>query len=298
LTGREDRDRITTKISWKGFSVNKEPHPEIPPERADDLHNLEIINKAQLILFMAGNQFMVMDDLMRLFQERHPEVEYIFYETLPPGLELKQIIAGGALFKGELVTGSPDIYTSVTERAMEELKDRGYIKDYFIYLHNRLVLMVPEGNPSGIKTVNDLGRGEVRISQPGEMEDITHYIVDMYAKAGGKALVKRIMEEKKAEGTTILTVVHHRETPARIEKGIVDVGPVWATEVMNARRNGLKVEAVEPGQSLDQRDKVNYFLTKLKSAPNPGNADKFLNFIKSVEAQETYRKYGFVPHFI
>ncbi len=278
--------------------MNKEPHPEIPSDRADDLHNLEILNKAQLVLFMAGNQFMVMDDLIRLFQERHPEVEYIFYETLPPGLELKQILAGGAFFKGEAITGSPDIYTSVTEHAMEKLKSRGCVNDYFIYLHNRLVLMVPEGNPSGIKTVNDLGRGGVRISQPGEMEDITHYIVDMYAKAGGDALVKRIMDEKKAEGTTVLTAVHHRETPSRIEKGAVDVGPVWATEVMNARKNGLKVEAVEPGENLDQRDRVNYFVAKLKNAPNPGNADKFLKFIKSAEAQETYRKYGFVPHFI
>jgi len=277
--------------------MNKEPHPEIPSDRADDLHNLGMLDKAQLVLFMAGNQFMVMDDLIRLFQERHLEVKYIFYETLPPGLELKQILAGGALFKGELVTGSPDIYASVTERAMEELKSRGYINDYFIYLHNRLVLMVPEGNPSGIKTVNDLGRGEVRISQPGAMEDISHYIIDMYAKAGGDALVKTIVDDKKAEGTTILTIVHHRETPSRIEKGIVDVGPVWATEVMNARRNGLKVEAVEPGESLDQRDRVNYFVARLKNGPNPGNADKFLNFIKSARAQETYRKYGFVPHF-
>jgi molybdate transport system substrate-binding protein len=278
--------------------MNKESHPEIPPERADDIHNLEILHEAQLVLFMAGNQFMVMDDLIRLFQERHPEVEYIFYETLPPGLELKQILAGGAFFEGKLVTGNPDIYTSVTERAMEELKSRGYINDYFIYLHNRLVLMVPEGNPSDIKTVNDLGRSAVRISQPGEMEDISHYIIDMYAKAGGDALVKRIMDEKKAEGTTVLTVVHHRETPSRIEKGIVDVGPVWATEVMNARRNGLKVEAVEAGESLDQRDRVNYFVARLRNAFNSGNADKFLNFIKSAQAQEIYRKYGFVPHFI
>jgi len=278
--------------------VNREPLPEIPADRADDLHNLEIINKAQLILFMAGNQFMVMDDLIRLFQERHPEVEYIFYETLPPGLELRQILAGGALFKGELVTGSPDVYASVSEHAMEDLKSKGYVDDYFIYLHNRLVLIVPEGNPSGIKNVNDLGRSEIRISQPGEMEDITHYIVYMYAKAGGESLVKRIMEEKKAEGTTVVTAVHHRETPLRIQKSLVDVGPVWATEVMNTRKNGLKVEAVEPGESLDQRDRVNYFITRLKNAPNPGNAEKFLNFIRSAQAQETYRKYGFVPHFI
>jgi molybdate transport system substrate-binding protein len=278
--------------------MNKELYPEIPPERADDLHNFEILDKARLVLFMAGNQFMVMDDLIRLFQERHPGIKYIFYETLPPGLELKQILAGGALFRGELVTGSPDIYTSVTEHAMEELKSRGYINNYSVYLHNRLVLMVPEGNPSGIKTVNDLGRSGVRISQPGEMEDITHYIVDMYAKAGGNALVKRIMDEKKADGTTVLTVVHHRETPSRIEKGVVDVGPVWATEVMNARRNGLKVEAVEPGESLDQRDRVDYFVARLKNAPNPENAEEFLDFIKSAQAQETYGKYGFVPHFI
>src|SRR3972149_9521345 len=111
--------------------MNRERYPEIPSDRADDLHNLEIIDKAQLILFMAGNQFMVMDNLIQLFQERHPEVEYIFYETLPPGLELKQILAHGALFKGKHITGSPDIYTSVTEDAMKELKRGGYLNNYF-----------------------------------------------------------------------------------------------------------------------------------------------------------------------
>jgi ABC-type molybdate transport system substrate-binding protein len=278
--------------------MKTEQYPEIPSDRADDLHNLEIIDRAQLILFMAGNQFMVMDDLIRLFQERHPEVRYIFYETLPPGLELKQILAHGALFNGEYITGTPDIYTSVTEDAMKRLKSAAFIDDYFIYLHNRIVLMVPEGNASRIKTVNDLGRDDVRISQPGALEDITHYIMDMYAQAGGDVLVKRIMDEKQAEGTTVLTIVHHRETPLRIQQGTVDAGPVWATEVINAKRNGLQVEAVEPGEGLDQRDRVNYFVTKLTNAPHPVNADKFLNFIKSPEAQGIYRQYGFVPHFI
>jgi ABC-type molybdate transport system substrate-binding protein len=122
--------------------------------------------------------------------------------------------------------------------------------------------------------------------------------MDMYAQAGGDVLVKRIMDEKQAEGTTVLTIVHHRETPLRIQQGTVDAGPVWATEVINAKRNGLQVEAVEPGEGLDQRDRVNYFVTKLTNAPHPMNADKFLNFIKSPEAQGIYRQYGFVPHFI
>jgi molybdate transport system substrate-binding protein len=271
--------------------------PEIPPDRGDDLHNTEYIDNADLVLFMAGNQFMVMDDLLDLFRREYPEIRRIFYETLPPGLELRQILAGGARFGKKEIRVKPDVYASVTEDAMKTLSGKGLAGDYFVYLHNRIVIMVPEGNPAGIKTVSDLGREEVRISQPGEMEDITRYITDMYESAGGKALVKRIVEEKRANGTTVLTVVHHRETPARIKEGTADAGPVWATEVINARREGLRVEAVEPGEGLDQRNRVNYFITKLRNAPNPGNADRFLDFMKSAQAQEVYGRFGFVPHF-
>lgn len=272
--------------------------PVIPSNRGDDLHNPEYMDSADLVLFMAGNQFMVMDDLLYLFQKEYPKIKRIFYETLPPGLELKQILAGGAKFGDREIRVIPDVYTSVTEDAMKELFSKGFIDDYFVYLHNRIVLMVPQGNPANINTVNDLGRDNVRISQPGAMEDITSYITDMYKGAGGESLVKRIMEEKRAEGTTILTIVHHRETPLRIKKGTVDVGPVWATEVINALREGLKVEAVEPSEGLDQRDKVNYFIARLKDSPNRENAGKFLNFMKSPQVQEIYKRFGFVPHFV
>ncbi len=274
----------------------EEGYPEIPPNREDDLHNIQYMEDAQLVLFMAGNQFMVMEELLEAFQRRHPEVERIFYETLPPGLELKQILAGGALFRGRLITGRPDVYTSVTEEAMIELKNRGIIREYFPYLHNRIVLLVPEGNPANIRGVLDLGRDDVRVSQPGAMENITHYILDMYEKAGGQKFVRRIMEEKRAEGTTVFTIVHHRETPLRLKKGTVDVGPVWATEAQYARQKGLPVEVVEPGEDLDQRDRVTYYIASLLDAPNPENARKFVEFILSGEAQEIYKRYGFVPH--
>ncbi|MGB8333276.1 MAG: hypothetical protein WCE56_02160, partial [Desulfobacterales bacterium] len=70
--------------------------PVIPPERGDDLHNLEAAETADLVLFMAGNQFMAMADIVATFREAHPEIGKIFYETLPPGMEFKQILSGGA----------------------------------------------------------------------------------------------------------------------------------------------------------------------------------------------------------
>jgi len=143
-------------------------YPIIPSDRGDDLHNLQYAESADLVLFVAGNQFMVMDELLRRFQTQHPDVEEIFYETLPPGLELKQILAGGAYFKDKIIAVRPDVYASVSEAAMKQLETGGLIKsgEYFLYLHNRLVLMVPRGNPAGIKSVQDLSRSEVRVSQP------------------------------------------------------------------------------------------------------------------------------------
>ncbi len=273
----------------------KEEYPVIPSTRADDLHNLEVADRADLILFMAGNQFMVMDDLLAAFKERHPEIKQIFYETLPPGLEFEQIKAGGALFKGKLITGRPDIYTSVTKEAMEELITLGLIKNYHPYLHNRIVLITRKGNPANIRSVTDLARDDVRISQPGAMENITNYIINMYEKAGGKELVHRIMEEKRAEGTTILTIVHHRETPLRLKKGTVDVGPVWSTEAVHALREGIEIEVIEPGETLDQREAVTYYVAVMKEAPNPENAKRFLEFLLSEDAQNIYASYGFIP---
>jgi ABC-type molybdate transport system substrate-binding protein len=273
--------------------------PIIPSDRADDLHHLEIAAEADLVLFMAGNQFMVMPEIISAFQARYPEIKKIFYETLPPGLELKQILARGALWQNKAFTIYPDVYSSVNQKAMQILAQQGHIrpKDEHLYLHNRLTLMVPRGNPAKITSVNDLARGDVRISQPDpENEDIAHHIIDMYRQAGGNDLVKRIIEEKRAEGTTIFTLVHHRETPLRIEKKTVDVGPVWVTEAVQARTTRLAFEVIEPGGQLDQRDKINYYICRLKEALHPQNAQKFIDFILSPAAQNIYKKYGFVPH--
>lgn len=264
----------------------------------EDLHNLEYAEDADLTLFMAGNQFMAMDELVKAFQEEYPEVKRIFYETLPPRLMLNQILNDGALFEDRVVPGDPDVYSAVNEGSMKTLKEQGLVDDYFIYLHNRIVLIVPKDNPAGIKSVSDLQRDDVRISQPSpDTEDIAHHIIEMYRQSGGDELVNRVMEEKRAEGTTILTIVHHRETPLRLRKGTVDVGPVWATEVVEAKEKGLKVEMIDPGEELDQRDNINYYITRLNNGPNPQNAQKFLEFIKSERAQKIYSTYGFVPHF-
>jgi len=151
--------------------------------------------------------------------------------------------------------------------------------------------MVPAGNPGKIAAVGDLGKPEVRISQPDpENEDIARHILHMYEDAGGPALVRRIMEEKRAEGTTVLTMVHHRETPLRIGMKTVDVGPVWATEAVHARSTGLAFEVVEPGGGLDQRNRIQYDACRLDRAPHRQAAAAFVDFLLGPEAQDIFRR--------
>lgn len=272
--------------------------PVIPDSRSDDLHHLESLEDSQLNLFMAGNQFMVMNELVAAFKAQHPGVQRIYYQTLPPGLQLKQIMAGGALFRGRVIDADADIYSSVNAAAMTQLATAGKIvpNSRRRYLQNRIVLLVPAGNPAGIATVEDLGREQVRVSQPDPAnEDIAFHIMEMYRQAGGEALVKRIMEGKRSEGTTIMTAVHHRETPLRLQKRTVDVGPVWATEARYASSQQMAVEVIDPGPDLDQHSSINYYICRLKDSPNSENADAFMRFMVSDHARAIYSKYGFIP---
>jgi ABC-type molybdate transport system substrate-binding protein len=274
------------------------PYPTIPDERGDDLHGLKDIERAELVIFMAGNQFMAMAELIRAFREAHPGIGPIYYETLPPKMELRQILAGGAMFRGQLIDARADVYTSVSFQGVETLAETGVVeKDAcFVYLRNRIGLMVPAGNPKGIRKVGDLAREGLRISQPSlAHEDIAEHILAMYRQAGGEQLARRIMEDKRADGEALLTTVHHRETPERILNGQADVGPVWATEIEHARRSGLALEGIEVGPDLDQRDRVEYYACPLKNGRNQENGRRFLEFLQSTEAQCIYRHYGFTP---
>jgi len=275
------------------------PHlPRIPDDRATDLLGLEHADHADLVLFVAGNQFMVMPELLAAFGAAHPEVRRIFCETLPPGLELKQILAGGAVFRGRVLPGRPDLYATVSAAAVATLERAGLVRtgESFPYAHNRLVLLTAPGNPARVARVADLGREEVRVAQPDpELENIGAHILAMYRAAGGEALVRRIMQEKVRTGATRLTTVHHRETPERLLAGSADVGPVWATEGVHAQARGLGLEVVEPGPDLDQRGAVRYMACPLAQGPNPENGAAFAAFLRSDAARNIYARHGFTP---
>ncbi|QJT10267.1 molybdate ABC transporter substrate-binding protein [Oceanidesulfovibrio marinus] len=272
--------------------------PIIPDEREGDLLGFELRHNPDLAVFLAGNQFMAAPHILKAFAAERPDLARIYCETLPPGLELRQILAGSAVFRGEILTVRPDFYAPVSQKGVDAvvqagLADRDACKPY---VHNRIVLLVPAGNPRNIAGPADLAREGVRVSQPdAAIEDIGIHIRAMYEKAGGAALAARILEDKVRAGETYVTTVHHRETPQRLLDGEADVGPVWATEAAHARDRGLALEMVDPGPELDMHEVVAYMACPLRGGGNPEGGLAFARFLRSATAREIYSRFGFIP---
>jgi len=136
--------------------------------------------RADLRLFMAGNQFVVMDLLVDEFKRQNPDIRNIFYVTLPPGQLRDWILKGGIHIKGDAFLGDegfkltvmPDVFTTVNQGHMNDLFNAGLITRYYTYVQNRIGFMSAATDPlagtdlSAQQVYNLLSDPTVTISEP------------------------------------------------------------------------------------------------------------------------------------
>lgn len=284
----------------------------IPPKKDSDLRLFyadgriltgsaaleKIDSDANLTLWLAGNQFFAMEEVIRAFQKQHAQAGNIGLVTLPPGIILKAINAGGWTYEGKDYRMQPDIYASVELGHLKALKAKGKMDRYLVYTHNALDLIVPKGNPKKIKGIDDLGRGDLKIMLPNPIDE---GIMTFYAK---RVLIKHKLWDKLSGGKECkscdpapnvhFTSVHHREIPDGLKAGTVDAGIVWATETKNALEEGHHVEAVPLPPEDSLIDEVSYAIGALTNARHKDAANRYLSFLQSDQGQNAYARFGFV----
>ncbi|MFC5994809.1 molybdate ABC transporter substrate-binding protein [Pseudonocardia hispaniensis] len=253
-----------------------------------DLHGDPLT--AELVLFMNGNQFMVMPELVSAFRAAHPQVGGVFYETIPPGVLLEQTRCG-ALRMGELVLSvRPDV-VAAGPSALAPLHRDGLIETPRVYASNDLAIMVASGNPVGVTGLADLARPEVRVAMPNPVtEGVGELIAQALERAGGVGLRGEVMERKVTAGTTRMTRIHHRESMLWLESGQVDVCPLWTTEARYHQERGAAVEIVPipPEHNVTGR----YSAAVTRKARHAEAAGAFIEFLCR-DGAEIYRRYGF-----
>ena len=255
---------------------------------------------AELVMYLAGNQFMVMEDLIKDFQSKNPDIKSVYVETIPPGQIFKKQLLKQGEINGQKTAMNPDLFASVNINHLKKLNAKGLMNEHMIYIHNKLELMVAKGNPKGIKGPEDLGRDDIVQSHPNPL---TEGIFKFY----GSEMLKDLGLHKKVTGgkqckscwavdsKTWFTSRHHRETPDRIEKGEADVGIVWTTEVAYAKREGRPIDGVAIPAPYNKQDKVAYAIGPMLAGRNMQNSKRFISYLATQEAQDIYAGYGFVP---
>ncbi len=275
------------EVTGAGFVTLTVP----PVDAVEDLHGDPLT--ADLVLFLNGNQFMVVEDLLAAFRAERPEVRDVFYETLPPGILVEQL-RRGALRMGALqISVAPDVLAAAP-RELERLHAEGWVGEPVAYASNDLAMLVSAANPSSVRGWRDVGRPGVRVAMPNPgTEGVGRLIVAALERAGGPELAGRVMHEKVAAGETRLTQIHHRESILWLERGEVDVAPLWSTEARWHVQRGSPVEVVTVPSGQNQRGR--YALAVVDQARHSEAAAAFVEFMQTEAAQAVYGRYGFSP---
>ncbi len=96
---------------------------------------------------------------------------------------------------------------------------------------------------------------------------------------------------KRNRGETVLTSIHHRQTPAWVVEGATDVGVVWETENLHHLRLGAPIEVVHLDDDVNQRG--HYASAVVTTAPHADHARAFVDYIASAAGRRTYARFGF-----
>jgi molybdate transport system substrate-binding protein len=174
-----------------------------------------------------------------------------------------------------------DLFLSANEKWATFLTEKGFAQETRILLGNALVLVVPKGNPAGIKQPKDLPGKEVqRIGVAGPTVP-----AGIYARQALKNLnLWAVLQESKK----IVSGENVRIALTYVERGEADAGIVYATDA----KISDKVEVVYRFDPATH-DPIRYPLVLLKEGHKNPAARAFFEYLQSAPAQDTFKKHGF-----
>ena len=151
-------------------------------------------------------------------------------------------------------------------------------------LENRVTLCVPEGNPAGIESYDDMaqalkdgtillamGNSDVPVGQYTQ-KILAYYDLDETALAGAGAI-------------TYCTNV--KEVTTQVSEGSVDCGVIYCTDAFSA---GLTPVAYATAEMCGQ---VIYPAAVLSVSQHPTEAQAFLDYLSTPEAMAVFEAVGF-----
>lgn len=217
--------------------------------------------------------------LKRAFEEMEPA-----FEAANPGVDVVFNFGASGVLQKQVEAGAPcDVFASASPKQVDALMSGGYVsaEETATFCGNRVAIVVPAGNPEGIKGPQDLARLD-RLTT-GNPETAPH---------GTKA--KEWLSNLGLWDSLTPAFVfaeNAAQTLDYISRGEVDAGLVFASEAMN--QSAVEIAYTAPESELSSP--IRYVLAPTLSAGDSATANAFVAYVLSSEGQATLSKWGFVP---
>ena len=151
-------------------------------------------------------------------------------------------------------------------------------------LENKVTLAVPEGNPKGIESFDQLAdrlkNGDVLMAMGNSDVPVGQYTQKILAFYG-------LDEEKLAKAGSITYGSNVKEVTTQVSEASVDCGVVYATDAFSA-----ELEIVDSA-TKEMCGQVIYPAAVLNISKNPEAAQAFLDYLTDEEATEVFEAVGF-----
>ena len=227
-------------------------------------------NQPSINVLVAASTRNAIEEIAKIYRQNHPFIEFRISSGSSNNLA-RQILAGAPA----------DIFLSANPGWSETIEQAGRVDQSVDLLTNRLVLIVPTGNPAGIQKPLDL------LFEPIERIAIAGKNVPagIYAE---QVLTQYELFESLTRDHKLVRGSDVRITLAYVERGEVDAGIVYATDACISPQ-------VEVVWKFDPQlhEPIVYPAALLRPVSASADAEGFFGFLRSIEAGEIFRKYGF-----
>ena len=243
--------------------------------------------QVELIVFAAASMTETLTKLGGIYMEQHPSVTIVF--NFDSSGTLKTQIQEGA---------DCDVFISAGQKQMSQLDitavsavntdglDFVLAGTRFNILENKVALAVPEGNPAGVQSYDDLKAGleagTVLLAMGNSDVPVGQYTQKILAFFG-------LSEEELASAGCLTYGSNVKEVTTQVSEAAVDCGIIYATDAFSA---GLTVVDTATAEMCGQ---VIYPAAVLNVSKNPDAAQDFLQFLTGDEADAIFSAVGFTP---
>ncbi len=264
------------------------PAEEAPPaEEAAPAEEPEAAEEVELIVFAAASMTETLTEVKAMYEEANPGVVLTFNfdssgtlkTQIQEGADCDLFISAGQKQMNQLdISASPDVNTDGLDFVLEGSRVN--------LLENKVVLVVPEGNPKGIETFDGLAEllktGGVFMAMGNSDVPVGQYTQKILAYYG-------LDEEALAAAGTLTYGSNVKEVTTQVKEASVDCGVVYCTDAFSA---GLDVADSATAEMCGQ---VIYPAAVLNVSKNPEAAQAFLDYLSTPEAMAVFEAVGFSP---